>query len=111
MAIFQLEIADVDVTRVFNAVCGNYGRVLQIDNPDYIVNLDEEGEEILPVDENGVAIPLFIDNPESQGDFVHRKVREFLSDHVRSYEMEVAKQAAMAAAGDASVNLSDPDAT
>ena len=26
MAIFQLEIADADVQRVFDAICSNYGR-------------------------------------------------------------------------------------
>ncbi len=111
MAIFQLEIADADVQRVFDAICGNYGRQAQIINPDYIVTLDEEGEEVYPVDENGVAIPEMIDNPESEGDFVHRKVRDFLAEHVRGYETAVAKAAALAAAGNSPVTLSDPDAT
>ena len=34
MAIFQLEIADADVQRVFDAICSNYGRPSSVSNPD-----------------------------------------------------------------------------
>ena len=113
MAIFQLEIADIDVQRVFDAVCGNYGWQSELVNPLYgpAQTFDEEdGTPILPVvDENGVEIPEMIANPESQGDFTHSKVRAFLSDHVIAYELNQAKVAA-AAAVDTSVGISDPEA-
>ena len=67
MAIFQLEIVDEDVQRVFDAVCGSYGWLAELPNPDYV--------------EGGEA-PKTIPNPETQGDFTHRKVREYLSEIV-----------------------------
>ena len=108
MAIFQLDIADDDVQRVFDAVCGNYKRSAQLVNPDYIVELDEDGNDILPVDAEGNAIPEMIDNPETQGDFTHRMVRKFLEDHVGAWEREQARIAA-AEAVNTNVVLSDPE--
>ena len=43
MAIFQLEIADADVQRVFDAICSNYSRPSSIVNPDYSEVLDADG--------------------------------------------------------------------
>ena len=108
MAIFQLDIADADVQRVFDAVCGNYGRPDDIVNPEYIVELDEEGNEIDPVDAEGNPIPEMVENPESKGAFTHRMVRKFLEDHVGAWEREQAKKAA-AEAVNATVTLSDPE--
>lgn len=110
MAIFELEIADEDVDRVFNAVCGNYGYVSEVPNPDYNITYDEEGGEVIPTDAEGNPLPEYITNPESQGMFVHRKVREFLSQHVTAFEMEEARKAA-AAAVNATVTISDPNPT
>ena len=134
MAIFQLDIADEDVQRVFDAVCGNYRWVAKVPNPEYIVTyetyVDENGDPILdengetqaefdeegnpvvipPVDENGDPIDQEMDNPENQGDFTHRMVRRFLSDHVSAWEREQAKISA-ANAVDTSVTISDPDPT
>jgi hypothetical protein len=113
MAIFQLEIADADVQRVFDAVCSNYGWQSELANPLYSLAQtfnEEDGTPILPVvDENGVEIPEILENPESQGDFTHGKVRGFLSDHVIAYELNQAKEAA-AAAVDTNVAISDPEA-
>ena len=118
MAIFQLEIADTDVQRVFDAICSNYGRPSSVANPDHSEVLDadgnpvvdEDGEPVAPVDADGNEIPSVIENPESQGAFTHRIVRQFLSDHVTAYEVAQAKAAASAAI-DTNVSISDPDPT
>tara|TARA_R110002110_G_scaffold13687_1_gene65475 strand:- start:44 stop:373 length:330 start_codon:yes stop_codon:yes gene_type:complete len=109
MAIFQLEIADADVERVFGAICSNYGWPENIPNPEYVVDETDPENPIYPVDEAGDPISATIPNPETQGDFTHRIVRQFLSEHVESYEIDVAKRAA-AAAVSASVIITDPDA-
>ena len=110
MAIFQLEIADADVQRVFDAICSNYSRPSSIVNPDYSEVLDADGNPVAPVDADGNEVPELIENPESQGAFTHRIVRQFLSDHVNAYEVAQAKAAASAAV-DTSVSISDPDPT
>ena len=84
MAIFELAIADEDVQRVFDAICNNYNRPESVDNPDF----DDAQPDS---DEN----PARIDNPETQGEFVHRMVRKFLADHVAAYEIKLAKQQAV----------------
>ena len=107
MAVFQLEIADDDVSRVFDAICSNYGYRADIPNPEYIVDESDPENPVEPVDAEGNPIPATITNPESQGDFTHKIVRQFLSDHVRAYEINEAKKAA-AAAVNSSVSISDP---
>lgn len=114
MAIFQLEIADDDVARVFDAICSNYGWPDNVANPDIIgddsIDPDDPATEPAgPVDVDGNPIPATIPNPETQGDFTHRIVRQFLSEHVQAYEIEEAKRAAMVAI-DSSVSITDPDA-
>lgn len=99
MAVFSLEINDADVQRVFDAVCGNYKWPVQVDNPDF-----EEGA----VDGEGNPILEEIDNPESQGDFTHRIVRQFLSDNVAAWEIKEAKRLA-AVDLDVSVDLGNPE--
>lgn len=71
MAIFSVEIADTDVDRVINAVCNNYNYKDKV--------LTENNEEIT--------------NPESKPVFANRMVRKFLSDHVKKYELDLAKKA------------------
>ena len=97
MAIFELAIADADVERVFDAVCNNYNRPEKVENPSF--------DEDLPEDET--TNPRTIDNPETQGDFVHRIVRQFLSEHVAAYEIQKAKDEA-AAEVSTLVDISDP---
>ena len=97
MAIFELAIADADVQRVFDAVCNNYNRPEKIENPSFDNNLPEDE----------TTNPKMIDNPETQGDFVHRIVRQFLSEHVAAYEIQKAKDEA-AAEISTSVDISDP---
>jgi hypothetical protein len=117
MAIFQLEIADADVERVFGAICSNYGWPENIPNPEYVVDdvvIDPDNPTvipapIIPLDVAGNPILPTIPNPETQGDFTHRIVRQFLSEHVEAHEINVAKRAA-AAAVSASVVITDPDA-
>jgi 1,2-phenylacetyl-CoA epoxidase catalytic subunit len=70
MAIFSVEIADEDVERVINAVASNY-------------NYQEE-----IMSENN----RMVNNPESKYVFANRMVRKFLSDHVKKYELELAKK-------------------
>ena len=110
MATFSLDIADEDVGRVLDAVAANYNRSEQIVNPDYPVDripeIDEHGNPIDPVDENGDLIPSKIDNPESKAAFTHRKVRKFLAEHVSSYEPKLAQRSALEGL-DTNVNLTD----
>jgi len=113
MATFSLDIADEDVGRVLDAVAANYNRPEQVPNPDYPVNrvpdIDENGDPIPlpdPVDENGDPIPPRIDNPENKAVFTHRMVRGFLSEHVKSYEIRVARESALEDL-DTDVNLTD----
>ena len=107
MAIFELAIADEDVERVFNAVCGNNHWDALVVNPAYIITYNEDGEEVFPVDENGNAVPEMVDNPETQGDFTHRMVRGFLSEHVKAWETKQAKIAATESI-DTTIEISDP---
>lgn len=96
MAIFELAIADEDVQRVFDAVCQNYNRPERVTNPDFDPNQDEN-------DSN----PATINNPETPGAFVHRAVRNFLSEHVAAYEINKAKEEA-AANTSVDIDISDP---
>ena len=98
MAIFELAIADEDVQRVFDAICNNYNRPESVDNPDFAAAQPDS-------DEN----PARIDNPETQGEFVHRIVRQFLAEHVKSYEIKRAKEQAAENASP-SVSITDPQA-
>jgi hypothetical protein len=70
MAIFSIEIADQDVDRVIAAISTNY-------------NYEEN-----VVDSSGNAVP----NPENRYVFSNRMVRQFLSDHVRKYEIDLLKK-------------------
>jgi len=85
MAIFELAIADEDVQRVFNAVCQNYNMPERVVNPDFDPHQAESETN-----------PTTIQNPETQGDFVHRMVRNFLSEHVSAHEIKRAKEEAVA---------------
>ena len=116
MAIFELAIADEDVSRVFDAICNNYSRPDQVVNPDYnpdatVPNPNYNPEQPAGPD-NPETIPdpnetEMIDNPEDQGQFVHRIVRQFLAEHVRSYELNLAQKAATEATN-TSVDITDP---
>ena len=98
MAVFSLEIDDADVQRVFDAVCGNYRWSALIDNPDDVGGgLDSEGN----------PVPAEIDNPESMGEFTHRMVRDFLSNHVSAWEIKEAKRIASENL-DNSIGLGEP---
>ena len=120
MAIFSVEIADADVTRVLDAVAANFGRPESVENPDYtgpVEVVDGDGNPVLdedgmptyeePVDADGNPITATIDNPETKAVFANRKVREFLQEHVISHETRVARKAA-AEALDTSININDP---
>ena len=65
MATFSVEIQDNDVDRVIEAICVNYNRPELVDN--------------LP-------------NTETKASFANRMVRQFLSDHVRRYELDNIKK-------------------
>jgi len=113
MATFSLDIADEDVGRVLEAIAANYRRPEQIENPDYpidsMLEVDENGDMIPlpdPVDENGDLISPKIDNPESKAEFTHRMVRQFLAEHVNSYERKLAQRDALEGL-DTNVNLTD----
>jgi len=119
MAVFSVEIADGDVSRVLSAVAANYKRPSQVPNPDYvdgatIPNPDfDPNQPAGPDNEENIPDPanvVLIDNPETEAQFANRMVRQFLLDNVKSYEINVAKQqAAEAASVNAeSVTISDP---
>lgn len=97
MAQFSIEIADTDVNRVMDAVASNYGWNENVPNPDF-----DSGQPVDPT-----TNPETIPNPEDKFVFTNKMVRQFLSDHVRAYEVNVAKAAAEAALN-TSVDISDP---
>lgn len=84
MAIFSVEIADEDVDRVISSVCNNYNYQEQI------------------ISDNN----QLVQNPESKFQFANRMVRKFLSDHVKRYELELAKKALQDQLN--SVTINDP---
>ena len=93
MAVFSIEIADGDVSRVMDAITANYQWQENVINPDYD-----------PSDPNQ---PEFLPNPEDKFKFTNRIVRQFLADHVAAHEIAVAKSTAVAAT-DTSVTIDDP---
>lgn len=101
MAIFSVNIADDQVDRVISALCANYHYRSQISNPDYDPALEMEE------DYDSTTNPETIDNPETQGAFANRMVREYLINNTKSYEIQVAKQQAMSNIGSPPA-ISDP---
>ena len=98
MAQFSIEIADADVDRVMSAVAANYNWLENVENPDF-----DSSEDVSETN------PKTIPNPENQYVFTNRMVREFLADHVRAYEIRIAKKAAENALN-TSIDISDPQA-
>lgn len=70
MAIFSVEIADEDVSRVIDSLCANYKYSSVV------------------LDNNANEIP----NPETKPMFANRMVRKFLSEHVKRYELDLARK-------------------
>lgn len=96
MAQFSVEINNSDINRVLNAISANYARPDRVKNPDFNP-AEEESETNNPE----------IDNPETKAQFANRKVREFLSENVKAYELRLAKEAA-AANTNPTINIIDP---
>ena len=94
MAQFSVEINDADVSRVLDAIAANYSRPETVSNPSF--------DPALPESESNSRT---IDNPETKAVFANRIVREFLSEHVYSYEQRLAIQAVQAPAD---VTITDP---
>lgn len=94
MAQFSVEINDTDVSRVLDAIAGNYNRPETVSNPSF--------DPALPESESNSRI---IDNPETKAAFSNRIVREFLSEHVYTHEQQLAIQAVESPA---SVTITDP---
>lgn len=88
MASFSIEIPDDQVDRVIIAMCANYHYRSQISNPDYDPALEMEE------DYDPATNPEVIDNPETQGAFANRMVREYLQNNTAAYEVQVAKEQA-----------------
>ena len=113
MAVFFFFFNDADVVRVLDAVSANYNRPDQVPNPDYDLIANPDFDDSLPEDPEtnpsmiGNGQDEYIDNPETKAQFANRKVRQFLSDHVKAHEVQVAKQAAIDALN-TSVDISDP---
>jgi len=116
MAVFSVEIADVDVARVLAAVANNYHRPDQVNNPAYDPDVTIANPNFDPAQpdspENPSVIPdpsqlQRIDNPENLAKFANRIVRQFLSEHVQSYETNLAREQALAGLSP-SVVISDP---
>ena len=82
MAQFCITINDVDVNRVITAICSNYGYHAEIDNPAFDHTLDIDA----------VTNPELIPNPETAYQFANRMTRNFLTDHTKAYEIDLAKK-------------------
>ena len=113
MAVFSVEINDADVVRVLDAVSANYNRPDQVQNPDYDLVANPDFDDSLQEDPETNPSMIsngqdeYIDNPETKAQFANRKVRDFLSDHVKAYEVQVAKHAAIDALN-TTIEISDP---
>ncbi len=113
MAVFSVEISDADVVRVLDAVSANYNRPNQVPNPDYDLIANPDFDDSLPEDQEtnpsmiGNGQDEYMDNPETKAQFANRKVRDFLSDHVKAHEIQAAKQAAIDALN-TTIDISDP---
>jgi hypothetical protein len=94
MAQFSVEINDADVSRVLDAIAVNYNRPETVSNPSF--------DSSLPESESNSRT---IDNPESKAAFANRIVREFLAEHVYSYEQRLAIQAVESPAD---ITITDP---
>lgn len=75
MAIISLYISDSDIERVLTSICSNY----RYEN---FINIVQNGEIVS------------IENPKSKSDFVNEILRGFISDHVKSYELDLARRQA-----------------
>lgn len=76
MATLSIYIADIDSDRVFDAIATNFSYQNTVPNP------------------NGIGT---IPNPQSKAVFANSVIRGFITQHVKLYEIEKAKQEAAAA--------------
>ena len=93
---FSVRIADADVARVITAISSNYKYKSTIPNPDF-----DENEEV------SESNPETITNPQTPAEFVNEKARQWIWDHVRSYEK---KQGIAAVPEPTPVDTSNPHA-
>ncbi|MAH45110.1 hypothetical protein CMI37_04725 [Candidatus Pacearchaeota archaeon] len=84
MSSFCVDIPDEDVGRLVDALCANYKYQDEIPNPTF----DSEAE-------SGPDSLETIDNPETKNDFANRMTREFLMSNTYSYELKLAREAAI----------------
>lgn len=90
MSIISLYIPDDSVDRIFDAIANNY-------NYTEFINFSDENMNFIQVS-----------NPETKSQFTNRIIREFLADHLRTYEMEKARiEAEQLAQNSATVIIGD----
>ena len=75
MAQFIFNVPDNQVSRIVDAFSANYNYQTQVANPSY----DPE----LPIDSGNQPL---MTNPETQGQFVRRQIRNFMKENVVAYE-------------------------
>lgn len=95
MAQITITIPDAKVPEVREAFKATYNYQAIIANPSFDPNL--------PIDP--VTNPETIDNPETEGQFFQRKIREWIRDVVKAYQAKVAANTAR----DNAINTFDLD--
>ena len=84
MAIISVYIPDGDFQRTLDAICNNYK--YQENFTSIETSLDDELTPVQTV--------VTITNPQTKSQFVNQIIRNFIGEHVKSYEIEVAKREA-----------------
>jgi hypothetical protein len=96
MSNFCVDIPDEDVERLVDALCANHKYQDHVPNPEFDSDVD-----------SGPTNLETIDNPETKNDFANRMTREFLMDNTYSYELRLAREAAISGVP-SPPNITDP---
>lgn len=95
MAIISVYIPDGDFQRTLDAICSNY----------------KYQENFISAEiGNGLEIAT-TPNPQTKSQFVNQIIRNFISEHVKTYEIEIAKKQAVETINDSENILVDDAAT
>lgn len=101
MAIISVYIPDSDFQRTLDAICNNYKYQESFTSKEIDPNA-EIGQEV---------ITITTPNPQTKSQFVNQIIRNFISEHVKAYEVELAKKEAEETARNAQNVLVDDGST
>lgn len=101
MAIISVYIPDGDFQRTLDAICNNYK--YQENFTSIETSLDDELTPVQTV--------VTITNPQTKSQFVNQIIRNFISEHVKTYEVEIVKKQAVETINDSENIVVDDGAT